>query len=196
MVLPRDYPAVPDAEQVKGATARLLYQLACLQRQCSRCHKRYHVGRNTAKACGFHPGVIISGHRDNGMRARWTCCGKWGPTRAGGNTELLRSESFCSFTRHLGSLSSLNTPEDIGDCGAAMEQGDAEDVPTQTRRLRTALGLESGRSLTSSTTEGVDGDGTRQDDPANRVHASLVEEMMHARSVAAAQSVSWLGCGE
>lgn len=67
-VLLRDYPAVPEADTVEGATAHLMYRLACLERQCIRCHKHYRVGRNTASACGFHPGVIISGHRDNG---RW-----------------------------------------------------------------------------------------------------------------------------
>lgn len=68
VVLLRDYPAVPEADTVEGATAHLMYRLACLERQCIRCHKHYRVGRNTASACGFHPGVIISGHRDNG---RW-----------------------------------------------------------------------------------------------------------------------------
>ena len=195
-MLPRDYPAVPEADKVGGATAHLMYRLACLQRQCSRCHKHYHVGRNTASACGFHPGVIISGHRDNGVRARWTCCGKWGPTRAGGITELLRSEGFCKFTRHLGSLTSLNTPEDIGACGAAEEQAGSKEASQLRRLVHTASGSESERSPTPSIHEGVDDDGTSRDDPANRVRASLVEEMMHARSVAASQSVSWLGCGE
>ena len=65
IVLQRDYPDVPGVD-VAGSSAQFMYTLACVKRQCIRCHKGYRVGHNTATACGYHHGVIISGHRDNG----------------------------------------------------------------------------------------------------------------------------------
>ena len=210
IVFARDYPAVPGAATAGGSGAQLMYRLACVQRQCIRCHKKYHVGHNTATACGFHHGVIISGHRDNGMRARWTCCGKWGPTRAGGSTELLASEAFCSFTRHLGSLTTLNTPEDVGACGAAEKGAESEGIARHKHRLaHTASDPDEAGPVRSSTysvaraggggqDEGTAArrDGSDESTVVNGVRRSLVDEMLHARSVAASQSVSWLGCGE
>ena len=182
LLLPRDYPAVPSPHD--AAAARFVYRLAAATQTCGRCHKAYRVGHNTAVACGYHSGVIISGHRDNGMRARWTCCGKWGPTRAGGTTELVPAE-FCCFGRHLGPPASLSTPEEVGACGASGAGGVARHV----RHL-----LHTAGDPRASTLRSVDGSSaaSASQPTAGGVRDTLVGEMMHARSVAAEQGVSWL----
>ena len=206
IALQRDYPDVSGVGEVRapghGGSAHFMYSLAAVKRQCIRCHKGYHVGHNVATACGFHHGVIISGHRDNGMRARWTCCGKWGPTRASGTTpvDLVKNEGYCSWTTHLGSLTSLNTPEDVGACGAS-EQGPASaGIARHRQRLAHTASSEPEDAVGAETLEA---EGMRSADGAeaarstvNGVRRTLVDEMMHARTVAASQSCSWLGCGE
>ena len=170
------------------------------------------------------------------VRARWTCCGKWGPTRASGTTplDLVKNEGYCSWTRHLGSLTgtspaqsfvacdswahlegllamtALNTPEDVGACGAS-EQGSASSgisrhrhrlAHTASSELEDAVGGSSGSGAAEHGAEVV-AEGVRSVDGAeaalstvNGVRRTLVDEMMHARTVAANQGVSWLGCGE
>jgi hypothetical protein len=70
----------------------------------------------------------------------------------------------------------------------AEKQAGSEDIQKHLRQL--AQTADSEPSESSGPTNSCRGE------PASRVRSSLVEEMMHARSVAASQSVSWLGCGE
>ena len=67
----------------------------------------------------------------------------------------------------------------------AEKQAGSEDIQKHLRQL-----VQTADSEPSWTTKSCRGE------PASRVRSSLVEEMMHARSVAVSQSVSWLGCGE
>ena len=51
-----------------------MYKAMSLREKCRRCGVGFHRGANFAN-CSVHTGVMISGHRSNGISATWTCCG-------------------------------------------------------------------------------------------------------------------------
>ena len=177
-MLARDYPEVVCGAAAAGS-ACVMYRLASVERQCARCHKQYAIGLNTAAACGYHHGVIISGSRDNGLRARWTCCGKWGPSR---HSVTPPREQFCTFGRHLSGFSPLSTPEDVSAYAAT------PGVSAAHAQGLTGEGQPSGRLHSRAARTGERG--------GVAVQRTLVDDMLEARALAATQSVSWLGCGE
>ena len=159
------------------AGSRWRYRVAASRRTCSRCHGQYCAGSNTVQAakCGYHPGVIISGHRDNGMRARWTCCGQWGPTRAGGlhgPEPTQRSLIFCAHGQHVASLpGEVCTPNDVAN---QYFEGQRHNT----------IALTNGGSVVE--------DSVQFSEPAvPAVAHTLVEETMVMRKVGLA-GVSWL----
>jgi hypothetical protein len=55
-----------------GSEAQKLTETMCRRARCLRCRETFRLG--DARACAVHPGVLISGHRTNGLAAAWTCC--------------------------------------------------------------------------------------------------------------------------
>lgn len=60
-------------ESGSGAESRRIYQALCRQCVCRQCGVRFSAG--ACGGCKKHTGVLISGHRTNGIQASWTCCG-------------------------------------------------------------------------------------------------------------------------
>ena len=60
-------------EAGSGAESRRVYQSLCRLCVCRQCGVRFAAG--ACRGCKKHTGVLISGHRTNGIMASWTCCG-------------------------------------------------------------------------------------------------------------------------
>ena len=56
-----------------GAESRRIYQALCRRCVCRQCGENFSAG--ACRGCKRHTGVLISGHRTNGIHATWTCCG-------------------------------------------------------------------------------------------------------------------------
>mmetsp|Transcript_21697 Transcript_21697/g.48923 ORF Transcript_21697/g.48923 Transcript_21697/m.48923 type:complete len:350 (+) Transcript_21697:172-1221(+) len=56
----------------RGTEARRIAQVMCKRASCTRCRSLFRAG--DAAECAVHTGVLISGHRTNGVNAGWTCC--------------------------------------------------------------------------------------------------------------------------
>mmetsp|Transcript_39238 Transcript_39238/g.91687 ORF Transcript_39238/g.91687 Transcript_39238/m.91687 type:complete len:283 (-) Transcript_39238:690-1538(-) len=54
-----------------------VYREVSRKEKCRRCYIGFYRGANLS-TCRSHPGVLISGHRSNGLSSTWTCCGMKG----------------------------------------------------------------------------------------------------------------------
>lgn len=61
------------ASEGRGKDVRDVFKEMCTRLPCRCCNTLYLAG--DPHGCRRHPGVLISGHRMNGLSATWTCCG-------------------------------------------------------------------------------------------------------------------------
>jgi len=70
-------PPAPASGASRSGEVRAMYREMSRKEKCKRCYVGFYRGANLSN-CKSHPGVLISGHRSNGLSSTWTCCGMKG----------------------------------------------------------------------------------------------------------------------
>jgi hypothetical protein len=107
---------VPDVELDSPMRSSLeIYKAMSLREKCRRCGVGFHRGANFAN-CSVHTGVMISGHRSNGISATWTCCGSKAHAKG------------CTMVHHVPDLSAItSSPNSSKSSAVTPERGRGDE---------------------------------------------------------------------